>query len=314
MAKFVMLIGLPGVGKTTHTSKNQAFWETVIKLKPGFIVLSSDAIRKEVYCDETIQDDPQKIFDIMNKRAIESLKQGVDVIYDATNIRRKNRVHTLSQLPKCEKHALVMWSRFDTCVKRDSERRRSVGKEVIDRMIRRFQPPYYDEGWDEIGVIHLDSLYEVSDYDWNVDCEHDNPHHNNSVKDHTQKAFEAFCMREKDFGGDHGLSINIRMRLAIKLHDVGKRFVKSFVDSHGRETEIAHFYDHQNVSSYFTLGYFPLWLIFQGRKNIVKDALFVAWLVGAHMEPFFDSKYYHSLKGEMKRYLDVFHECDVEGA
>ena len=86
MAKFVMLIGLPGAGKSTYTNKDHtSFWETVIKLKSGFIVLSSDAIRKEVYGDETIQDDPQKIFDIMNKRAIESLKQGIDAFIRLVN-------------------------------------------------------------------------------------------------------------------------------------------------------------------------------------------------------------------------------------
>jgi hypothetical protein len=35
-----------------------------------------------------------------------------------------------------------------------------------------------------------------------------------------------------------------------KYHDIGKEATKAFFDMKGNATEIAHYYNHQNVSSY----------------------------------------------------------------
>lgn len=62
MVKFYMLIGLPGSGKS----------EIARQLADGnTIVLSSDAIRKEFYGDETIQDDPSWEYEALKEAADE---------------------------------------------------------------------------------------------------------------------------------------------------------------------------------------------------------------------------------------------------
>jgi predicted kinase len=92
----------------------------------------------------------------MQKRAVEALNNGRDVIYDATNITRKDREGIIAVCPKFVKiECHIVWAPIETCLERDANRDRTVGKEVIDRMLKRFQAVYYDEGVDEIKVHSL---------------------------------------------------------------------------------------------------------------------------------------------------------------
>lgn len=301
MAKFVMLIGLPGAGKSQYAERLHSDLHLT-----NPTILSSDSIRKEIYGDETVQDNPEKVFELMRQRTVASLNEGRDVIYDATNISRKKRRHLLSQLPSCDKIACVVWAKYETCVERDATRERSVGEYVIKRMLLNFQPPYFDEGWDRIEFKLNDTPYTRCDYDDWLDCEHDNPHHNNSVKEHTTKVMrEALkrCYARSDKKG-----LDVVMIVTASLHDIGKKFVKAFKNSRGEPTEIAHFYNHHNVGSYFAIGYEETF-----GMNITQRAL-VYWLINVHMDPFLQTKYSASLSDSLSKLLNAFHECDVQGA
>ena len=72
------LVGISGSGKSTIA---QEYAE-----KFNAEVFSSDKIRFELYGDESIQDNPQKVFQILHKRIKTALKQGKNAIYDATNL------------------------------------------------------------------------------------------------------------------------------------------------------------------------------------------------------------------------------------
>ena len=242
----------------------------------------------------------------MRQRTVASLNEGRDVVYDATNISRKKRRHLLSQLPPCDKIAYVIWAKYETCIKRDAVRERSVGKSVIKRMLMNFQPPYFDEGWDRIEFKMNDTPYTRRDYDDWLDCEHDNPHHNNTVKEHTLLVMKAASNNITTRSAHKGLMDTIR--IAAALHDIGKKFVKGFKDSRGNPCEIAHFYSHHNVGSYFAIGYEEVLGL-----DIKKRAMIV-WLINVHMEPFFNSKYYATLRDDLKNAVDILHKCDVEGA
>lgn len=298
MVKFIMLIGLPGCGKT----------EIASQLANNTIILSSDAIRKEFYGDETIQDNPTIIFEEMQRRTILALKEGKDVIYDATNISRKKRKHLLSSITiPCKKIAYVVWARYETCIARDIGRKRNVGESVIKRMLLNFQPPYYDEGWDEICFKLNDTPYSRTDYDNWLNCEHDNPHHNNSVKEHTMKVMEE-AMALKKSGRGQGKGVIISMIIAASLHDIGKKFVKDFKNSRGDPSEIAHFYNHQNVGSYFAIGYEDTLGLSTKRRALIY------WLINVHMDPFLHTKYSSALPSDLLNILNVFHQCDIQGA
>lgn len=298
MVKFTMLIGLPGSGKTEVAKQ---------LTNDNTIILSSDAIRKEFYGDEAIQDNPSKIFEEMQRRTIAALKSSKNVVYDATNISRKKRKHLLSSLKiPCKKIACVVWARYETCVARDCSRNRNVGESVIKRMLLNFQPPYYDEGWDEIEFKVNDESYKRSDYENWLDCEHDNPHHNNTVKEHTLKVMTEAAKLQKNRSSHKGVAITLL--IAASLHDIGKKFVKGFKNSRGEPSEIAHFYNHQNVGSYFAIGYeetIPLH---------IKQRALIYWLINVHMDVFLHTKYSAALPDELSKLLDTFHQCDVAGA
>lgn len=281
----IMLVGIPGSGKTTYAKKYIRNYENTIHI-------SSDKIRKEIFGDEATQGDPSEVFSIMQKRAIEALNNGKSVVYDATNITRQDRVHIISKCPKFVKIGChIIWAPIETCIERDAARERTVGKDVIDRMLKRFHAPYYDEGIDEIQVIMPagfdKGLYEAIIVD-KMRIPHDNPHHKLNIYDHCHAAYD----HAKSVSDDQDL------RWAAWLHDIGKPYTKGFVDTHGNPCEHAHFYQHHNYSA---------WLSY-GIRNITP---FVAWMVCNHMEPFFDSKYYNNLPPYLKEKIDKLHEADL---
>ena len=92
MPIFHMLVGLPGSGKTYYANKYLKQENTTI--------LSSDEIRKALLGSEDAQWGNSIVFDAMNHAAIENLRQGRHVIYDATNINSKRRMGLLDQIKK----------------------------------------------------------------------------------------------------------------------------------------------------------------------------------------------------------------------
>ena len=280
----VILCGLPGAGKSTYALNyvNQY----------GGIHLSSDLIRKELYGDESIQGDPNEVFSLMQKRAIEALNDGIDVIYDSTGMTRKDRSGIINICPKfAEIKCHIIWAPIEVCIERDSKRERTVGKEVIDKMLKRFQAPYYDEGIDEIKIIFPDK-FNIAKYHDNVifamKIPHDNPHHTLNVYNHCMEAYEAVCCD----------SVDSDVRIAALYHDIGKPYVKAFIDSKGNPCEHAHYYQHQCVGAYLSYG----------LPNMTPD---IAWLISTHMDPFLNTKYYNNLPPFLKKDIDLLHEADL---
>jgi predicted kinase len=266
-----MLIGLPGSGKST-----------LAKNYKNAVVVSSDAIRKELYGDEAIQEQPERVFQIMKERTLSFLNEGKDVIYDATNIIRKHRINTLTSLPLgVQKVAIISWAPIEVCVERDAARNRTVGRKVIENMAKKYQPPFYDEGFDEIKFMGLKySDKEVKKLFKDMEIPHDNPNHSFDIDKHCVAACEYLK-------GE-----NFELQVAAGYHDIGKPFCKFFDDK-----GIAHYYGHQNVGAWIVTGMF--------------NSFYIPWLVGNHMEPFFGSKYYNNLPAFLKKEIDKLHEADL---
>ena len=269
--KLIILCGIPGSGKSTY-AKN------CIERNANAIHLSSDAIRNELYGDENIQGNPGDIFSLMQKRAVEALNNGRDVLYDATNITRKDRAGIISVCPKFAKiECHIVWAPIETCLERDANRDRTVGKEVIDRMLKRFQAVYYDEGVDEIKVIKpddfSDSIYTNTLFNL-MQIPHDNPHHTLNIFDHCLEANKYIVKKTGEYYSDIGW--------AAIYHDIGKPYVKAFIDSKGNISECAHYYQHQCLSAHLSYG-------------LLNATPKVSWLISTHMEPYFNSKYFNNL-------------------
>ena len=281
----IILCGIPGSGKSTYA-------KSYVEQSSNIIHLSSDAIRKELYGEESTQGNPAEVFSLMQKRAIEALNNGYDVLYDATNITRKDRQGIISVCPKFVKiECHIIWAPIEVCIERDSKRERTVGKEVIDRMLKRFQAPYYDEGIDEIKIVRPGG-FSVGKYETScrqkMHIPHDNPHHTLDVYDHCKRAFEEAC----------SYSVYSGVCTAALWHDIGKPYVKAFVDSKGNPCETAHYYQHQCLGAYLSYG-------------LCETTPYIAWLISTHMEPYFNSKYYKNLPLFLKKDIDLLHEADI---
>lgn len=282
----ILLCGIPGSGKTTYAEK----------MKNSYTYhLSSDAIRKELYGDENIQGNSSDVFALMQDRAIMLLNNGFDVIYDATNITRKDRASIITKCPRVAQiECHIIWAPIEICIERDTARKRTVGKEVIDRMLKRFQAPYYDEGIDKIKVIFPDG-FDMQKYIYDstesMRIPHDNPHHTFNIFDHCESAYKYVV--------NNDMCDNI-MALAASFHDIGKPYVKAFVNAKGEPSDTAHYYQHQCVGAWMVYG-------------LITDEIRVdvAWLVSTHMAPFLNEKYYKNLPAYLKNSVDLLHEADL---
>lgn len=281
----ILLIGPPGSGKSTYAQK-------YIKKYSNTIHLSSDKIREELWGNEATQGDNNEVFSLMQSRAIEALNNGQSVVYDSTNMTRKDRSYIISICPKFAKiEAHIIWAPIETCIERDATRERTVGKEVIDRMLKRFQAVYYDEGIHEIKVILPDDFDEDTYWDKLIDAmkiSHDNPHHTLDIYDHCIEACKYI---------DRKIGINNDISTAALLHDIGKPYTKSFIDTKGNLCETAHYYQHQCVGSWESYG-------------MRYSSIDLAWLISTHMDPFLNTKYYNNLPTYLKKQVDLLHEAD----
>ena len=301
---FTMLLGLPGSGKSTFA--NEAKY---IK-----VVLSSDSIREELYGSEDVQTDPSRVFDIMFKRTVEALTAGKNVIYDATNLGRKLRINTLDRLKKAVTQdfiteAIVIYTDINEVKRRNASRARVVPEHVIDNMLKNFELPTYNEGWDFIGVHYSTEpnivWAEAVDY-YTKGLTHENPWHNMDVDKHMYAAYYYYTkfFKTSDYPK--------YLERAILLHDIGKKFCKTYTNRKGETTEVAHYYQHSNPGAYFALG-----IKFDLSEE---DKYKVALLINYHMRPleaWKDSKKAEEkdrklLGEELYNNLKVLHTCDEQ--
>ena len=286
--KLILLVGIPGSGKTTYAKEYAQIHDATIHI-------SSDSIRYELYGDESIQGDSDTVFSLMQKRAVEALQSGKSVLYDATNMTRKDRSGIIAACPRyAHIEAHIIWAPIETCIERDANRERTVGKAVIDRMLKRFQAPYYDENIDDIIIVRNDA-WDLEGHDYVEKCfadmriPHDNPHHTLDIANHCWEA-ERYLFN-KDIVDEDLLFAALR-------HDIGKPYVKAFIDSKGNHCDEAHYYQHQCVGAWMSYGFGSI-------------TPYSAWLISTHMDPFMNTKYYRSLPDYLKRSIDILHEADL---
>ena len=306
MNNFIMMIGLPGAGK-------DYFIENRLKYAyPNAIIVSSDDIREEVFNNVNDQTHNSEVFSIMKARTLDALKNGHDVIYNATNINAKKRIALLSQLPKCRKIAYLMLADIELVFHNNATRTRNVPEDVIYKMYKNFQMPHSSEGFDDIIL----SIYENPAYftslelesSLNIMCEHDNPHHTLSCGEHCKQAeIEIMKLIGKNYYID-GTDYHTILLLAARYHDLCKYKCKTF----DKEKGIAHFYGHEYASAYDFLT-----LSNGGRLFCLteEEALLVANLINDHMSYFSGNNRVDSVckrKGLVyKELLNILHTADV---
>lgn len=128
MKRLILMIGIPGAGKTTLAKR---------LIAKGFHYMNADAIRAELYGDEANQGDKEEVFSIFFMRLEEALKQELDVVIDNTNLNMKQRKPILDRCQQFGYTDVQLWLLdvpLEICLQRNSQRERIVPEEIVANM------------------------------------------------------------------------------------------------------------------------------------------------------------------------------------
>lgn len=295
----VIMVGISGSGKSTVAKEYE---------KKGYTLLSTDAIRGEISTEED-QSHNEEVFKILHRRIKDCVEAKKNFVVDATNLTVKNRRGLLNCINKKGKEyysitAVVMTTPNSLCYKWNNSRSRKVPDDVVQKQIKRFEIPTYEEGFDEIILDNWDipELPKESAV-WYLETsmngfDQKNKHHKYDLGTHCKKCYEELSK----------YTDNIPFLTAARLHDFGKLFTQEEKDDGSGD---CCYYSHHNVGAQILLQNLDL-LGFTNTKDII-DCLFY---VNFHMAPFFWNgekgikKAKDTWGGEKVNNLILFNKCD----
>ena len=157
MATIHVLVGIPGSGKSTYAKS--------LEKQKGYIIVSSDTVRNlHPDWEESL------IFPEVYRLCSEYLKNGQDIIYDATNITPKVRKRLVTSLePYNVKYDMIAYYfpiDYETCLKRvetrnEDKNERFFPLDILKSYSENIIAPSLEEGFKEIKVIEQSSLNET---------------------------------------------------------------------------------------------------------------------------------------------------------
>ncbi len=142
--RVVVLIGLPGSGKSSYLDGL------------GVTGLSSDALRKLLADDETVQSIHAQVFETLRYLLRQRLMLGRHTTYiDATNLTPAERhpYVAMGRAYGCEIEAVFFDVPLAICLERNRGRSRAVPEDVVRRMSEKLTPPTASEGFCRITVM-----------------------------------------------------------------------------------------------------------------------------------------------------------------
>jgi predicted kinase len=160
------LIGVPGSGKSTFAA--------ILAKLGNYRIVSTDAIRQELYGDAAIQGEWSQIEEIAISQIRDAIASGghsraiaqsYAIIYDATNAKRAWRMELMMKLNSLGVGGEVQWMAWylqtplETCFAWNQKRTRTVPDNVIKEMSKSLQdfPPIPAEGFAAVKEIDITS-------------------------------------------------------------------------------------------------------------------------------------------------------------
>ena len=302
--KLYIMCGISASGKSTIAKQ--------IAKRDNCIIVSSDDIRGEI-CEGGVSDQSknEEVFKIFHRRIRENLLNGNDVIADATNITMRSRRAIFNAVKgiDCYKIGYLVIKSIEDCIKDNkNDDRVSVPDEVIYKQVKKFQIPFYNEGFDDIIIDDLNAYdhepYLTKDMERYLKMlrfDQKTPYHNQTLGDHCHFVSEMFKKyhypKYYNFAAIH--------------HDLGKLYTQTF-DENG----IAHYIGHENYGTYLLLNDSKKITYDYGENFSEHEFLDILFLINYHMLPMNwntdkAKEKWRNIFGDYKYQLLVdFNKCD----
>lgn len=265
--KLYVLVGLPGAGKTTWARE-------YAKDKPNTTVVNLDQIREEWYGDESAQGYSDRVFGEGCRRMKESFSKNEDVIFDSTNLTRRNRELLLDEvdLDEVDCYCIIFPQTFETLIRRNKQRARCVPEGVIKGWMCKFETPLITEGFKEIKIMlpeeTIDLFGSIEEYRF--------LYSSLSVEGYLYTAYGYYPTTERDY---------LKLKFAMMFYKVGKNFTETYSEELGCNT----YYHYENYGAYLML--LQKWELFSAE-----DILDISAMVCYHTFPIFAQSEYAKRK------------------
>lgn len=128
MNKLILLVGIPASGKSTLAAR---------LIGKGYVCLSADDIRHELWGEVTEQGDKERVFEIFFARMERAMSEGRDIVIDNTNINPMHRKQILERATRLSYQDVQLWILdvpLDVCLERNRARERQVPEEILTKM------------------------------------------------------------------------------------------------------------------------------------------------------------------------------------
>lgn len=133
----VMMSGIAGAGKDTIVKTQYSHWP----------VISLDAIREELKIKPTDKSGNGTVIQLAKERAKEFMRKHKSFVWNATNITSQLRAQLIDLFVSYGAKVTITYVEvpYKKLINQNSQREASVPKEVIEKMIRKFEPPMETE-------------------------------------------------------------------------------------------------------------------------------------------------------------------------
>ena len=231
------------------------------------------------------------MFKCLHQEIRNDLANGRDVIYDATNISKKQRIRFLNSIKSidCINVCVVLATTLECCLFNNANRKRVVPEEVIRRMHNNWTPPDISEGFTRISYLfsylfdnkifkcNKTADYVMSNYFKEAyEFDQENEHHSLSLGEHVAKAGTYIQEKEPD---------NYNLLIAALLHDNGKLKTKTRMNERGEFDGNYHYYQHESVGAYEAMFY-----LHTAGHFYEDDITHIVNLIYYHMRPYMSWK------------------------